>query len=679
MSPNRLPSLLAALAFIAAAPPVHAIDVAGVERSVDPCVDFYAYANDKWLAESRIADDRARTSAFDEVRERNFDLLARVLDEAITAPLPPEGSPRRMAVQFYASGMDLKAIEEAGLKPLAPLLDTAGSVRDAPSLATALATLQAAGVEAGFAFATRPDARDATHYLAQLAQGGLGLPDRDYYFRTDPRSVAIRDSYRQHVARMLVLAGAEPAIAEKESATVLDLETELARASMTAVQRRDPFATYNKVSPETLAADSPGFDWPRYWNALGVTKLDAVNVQQPAFFKTLGELASKRDPAQWRTYLRWHVLHAAARTLPDAFAQENFAFYDAVLQGLKARPVRQRQVIEIISGRTGGEPMGQALAMIFVDHAFSAHAKARALDLVAHVKAALAERLRTLEWMGDDTRAKALEKLAAMKPKIGYPDRWRDYTGADVGAHVFATNWIESKRYEHRRNVARIGTAVDRGEWFMAPHIVNAQYNGQANEITFPAGILQPPFFDDNADDAVNYGAIGAVIGHEITHGFDDRGRNFDALGNLHDWWSAVDAERYRDRASRVERQYDGYVGVEDIHVNGKLTLGENIADIGGMKIAYLALENVLGPKDSKDRERIDGLTPEQRFFLSFGQLWRSRYRPELERLQLRTDPHSPPRFRVAGVVANLPEFNAAFSCTAKSALLPADQRAAIW
>jgi predicted metalloendopeptidase len=475
---------------------------------------------------------------------------------------------------------------------------------------------------------------------------------------------------------MFELAGDERDVASRESDAVFDLETELARASMTAVQRRDPFATYNKVSPETLSRDAPGFDWPRYWSALGAARAEALNVQQPAFFKAFAKLASGRSGEEWRIYLRWHVLHATAPTLPDALAAEHFAFYEGVLQGLKARPARQRQVIEIISGRTGSEPMGQALAMIFVGHAFSAHAKARALDLVDHVKAALAARLAALDWMSEETRKKALEKLAAMKTKVGYPDRWRDYTGAGVGDHVFAANWIESKRYDHRRNLSRIGMAVDRGEWFMAAHIVNAYYNGQGNEIVFPAGILQPPFFDDAADDAVNYGAIGAVIGHEITHGFDDRGRNFDALGNLADWWTAVDAERYRDRATRVERQYGGYVGVEDIHLNGKLTLGENIADIGGLKIAYLGLERALA---DKPRERIDGLTPEQRFFLSFAQLWRSRYRPELERLQLRTDPHSPPRFRVGGVVANLPEFDSAFSCSGKTALLPADQRAAIW
>ena len=672
---HRLSATLAALA-LAASAPAHALDVGGLDRKVDACTDFYAFANDTWLARAHIADDRARTSAFDEVRERNFDLLARVLDQAIASPLPPEGTPRRMAVQYYASGMDLKAIEEAGLKPLAPLLDAVDSVTDGATLATAIARLQADGAEAGFFFAVRPDARDATRYLAQLAQGGLGLPERDYYFRTDARSVAIRDAYRKHVQRMLELAGASAERAERESGIVLDLETELARASMTAVQRRDPLATYNRMSLQQLATEAPGFDWPRYWNAAGAAAADAVNVQQPAFFKAFAKLASERGVEDWRVYLRWHVIHAAARALPDAFAAEHFAFYDGVLQGLKARPARQRQVIEVISGRTGGEPMGQALAMIFVDHAFSPHAKARALDLVEHVKAALARRLATLEWMSEATRTRAIEKLKAIKPKIGYPDTWRDYTGAGVGAHVFATNWIESKRYEHRRNLARIGTAVDRGEWFMAPHIVNAQYNGQANDITFPAGILQPPFFDDKADDAVNYGAIGAVIGHEITHGFDDRGRNFDALGNLSDWWNAVDADRYRERAERVVHQYDGYVGVEEIHVNGKLTLGENIADIGGMKIAYLALENAL---EGKPRERIDGLSPEQRFFLSFAQIWRSVYRPELERLQLRTDPHSPPRFRVAGVIANLPEFDAAFSCTSKSALLPPGERAAIW
>ncbi len=396
----------------------------------------------------------------------------------------------------------------------------------------------------------------------------------------------------------------------------------------------------------------------------------------PRCFKTFAKLAASEPAQHWREYLRWHVLRSAASKLPAAFVQENFDFYEGVVRGKKVRGPREREVIEVIGGRYGGEPMAQALAMIFVDKAFPPESKARMQEMVANLKAALAERLRTLEWMSEETRKRALEKLSAMGTKIGYPDRWTDFSDADVGAHSYVENWMRSKEFFHRRDLRRIGRAVDRSEWFSSPHIVNAFYNPSGNEIVFPAGILQPPFFDAKADDAVNYGAIGAVIGHEITHGFDDRGRRYDARGNLTDWWTAEDARRYVERAGRVERQYNGYVGVEDIKVNGKLTLGENISDVGGTKIAYLALRKAL---EGKPEAKIDGFTPEQRFFISYAEAWRSAYRLEMERLQLRTDGHSPPRFRVAGVIANLPEFSSAFSCNAGSPLLSEGERANIW
>ena len=673
MKRPRLHRALAAAASLAACCATATLDVAGLGRGVDPCADFYRFANQRWLDSVEIPKDRPRWGAFDQLDERNMQVLVAALDEAARS-LPPASTPQGKVARFYASGMDTPGIEKAGTKPIAPLLARADSVVDAVGVARTLAYLHQHGIDAGFAFAVRPDAKESTRYLAQVTQAGLGLPDRDDYFRDDPRSKEIREAYRRHVAKTFQLAGADVKAAERYAAQVWEMEGFLAKYSMTAVERRDIDKTYNKMTVAQLAELAPGFPWREYFASLGAADLADVNVAQPEFAKTVGKLVDHYE--LWRTYLRWQVLRAASPSLPEAFAAEHFGFYEGLLRGRKARPPRSREVIEAIGGRYGSEPMGQAVAIVFVDRAFSAESKARMQSMVANIKAALAERLRTVEWMSDETRARALEKLAAMGVKIGYPDRWRDYTDADLGAYPYVENWMRAKGFIVRRDVSRIGRAVDQTEWFMGPHIVNAQYNASGNEIIFPAGILQPPFFDPKADDAVNYGGIGVVIGHEITHGFDDRGRRFDAKGNLTDWWTAQDASRYVERAGRVERQYDGYVGVESIHVNGRLTLGENISDVGGTKIAYLALQRAL---EGGPREAIDGLTPEQRFFLSFAQIWRARSRDENERLQLRTDGHSPPRFRVAGVIANLPEFAAAYSCPAGKPLLSESQRANIW
>jgi predicted metalloendopeptidase len=650
------------------------LDVKGVDAAVDPCADFYAHVNKRWVESTRIPDDRTRWGVFDTIDENNQRILLSTLDEA-RRNLPDAATPQGKVVRFYASGMDLAAIEAAGMKPIEPLLARAASVSDAKSLADTLAYLHMRGIDAGFAFAVRPDAKRSEVYLAQVVQGGLGMPDKDYYFRDDPRSVEIRTAYVAHVGKTLRLAGAAQADATRLAKEVMDFETQLARASMNAVDRRDIDKTYNKMTVAELGRTAPGFPWREYFDALGARDLQELNVAQPKFAAEVAELAGK--PAAWHAYLRWQVLRAASPRLAAAFANENFDFYERTVRGRKARPARSREVVEAIGGRYGEQPMAQALGMVFVEKAFPPESKARMQEMIRNIKAALADRLRAVEWMSDDTRGRALQKLDAMGVKIGYPDKWRDFGDADLGSYGYAENWMRAEAYSVRRDVRRIGRPVDRMEWFISPHIVNAFYNASGNEIVFPAGILQPPFFDARADDAVNYGAIGMVIGHEITHGFDDRGRRFDAKGNLTDWWTPEDARRYVERAGRVERQYNAYVGIEDIKVNGKLTLGENISDIGGSKIAYLALQRSLA---GKPRERIDGLTPEQRFFMSMAQAWRSSYRLEMERLQLRTDAHSPPRFRVAGVIANMPEFSAAFACHAPGGpLLSEADRANIW
>jgi len=651
-----------------------ALDVAELDRSVDACTDFYRHVNGKWLESTPIPDDRTSWGTGAMVDKANEAILLAALEEALARP-PAPGTAQRKAVDYYRSGLDAAAIEKAGLKPLAPLMQRIARVKVPNDLGRALAYLHARGIGAGFDFTVQADAKDSTRYLADISQGGLGLPDRDYYFKDDEPTRKQREAYVKHVERMLALSGVPAARAAKDARAIFAMETELARASRTRVELRDDEKNYNKRTPAQLESAAPGFPWPGYFRALGVKDLAQLNVAQPEFFATFARLAKERPAAEWQAYLRWHALRSAAATLPAAIEKESFAFNETIMKGRKAQPPRFRHVIGVISGPYGNRPMAHALAQIYVDRAFPPQAKARALEMVNNIKAALGERLRALDWMGDDTRARALEKLGTMNVKIGYPDRWRDFSDARVGAQSFVDNWMQANLYETRRDVSRIGKPTDRGEWWMAPHMVNAYYDPSKNEIVFPAGILQPPFFDAKADDAVNYGAIGAVIGHEITHGFDDRGRKFDAQGNLRDWWTEEDARRYSERAQRLVRQYSSFEA-EGLKVNGQLTLGENISDLGGLKIAYLALQKAL-------RERpqgpIDGLTPQQRFFVSYAIAWRDLTRPEQERMRMMTGQHSLARFRVRGPLAHMPEFAEAFSCDASKALLAEAERANIW
>ena len=651
------------------------LDVAGVDASVDACTDFYQYANRKWLAATPIPDDRARWGTFEVIALRNEQLLQKAFEDALRKPLPAAG-PERMVLQHYASGMDAAAIEKAGLAPLEPHFTRIRAVASPKDIAQAIARMHASGMGAGFDFGVQPDARDSTRYLAELAQGGLGMPDRDYYFLEDERSTKLREGYRKHVARMFELAGDDAAAAARNAGTVFALESELARASMTATERRDVDKTYNKMTLAQLSSEAPGLPWRDYFAALGAKGIADVNVAQPAFFKALGRLAAERPAAEWQTYLRWHALHAAASKLPPAFESENFDFYDRQFHGTQAPAPRHRRVMRTIGGDFGDQGLGMAVGRIFVDNAFSPAAKTRALELIQNVKAALGDRLKTVDWMTETTRQRSLEKLAAMQIKIGYPDKWRDYSGADIGPYSFVENWMRSAAFDVRRDVNRAGQPVDRTDWLMSPHVVNAYYNARGNEIVFPAAILQPPYFDAKADDAVNYGGIGMVIGHEITHGFDNRGRRFDKDGNLRDWWTPEDERRYTERAQRIVQQYGGFEGIEGVKPNGTLTLGENISDVGGMKIAYDALQRAL---KARPQGKIDGLTPEQRFFLAFGQAWRAKARLEWERNALLTGQHSLPRFRVRGPLAHMPEFARAFACDPSKTLLSAGAGENIW
>ena len=676
MQMKPLRAAVAAALAAAALPAAAALDIAGIDKSVDACADFYRYTNRAWLESTQIPADRTRWGSFEVIAQRNEKILVAALDEALSGPLPPEGTLERKVYQFYASGMDTAAIERHGLRPMEPVFASAAAVKGGADLPAVLARYHAWGIAAGFAFDADPDAKDSTRYIAELNQSGLGMDDRDYYFLDDERSRKLREGYARHVENMFRLAGAAPEAAQAAARTVLAIETQLARASMTALERRDVDKTYNKMSLARLTEVAPGFDWRAYFAALGAGDPGDINVSQPEFMKAFARLASERTAAEWQIYLRWHALKSYARVLPAAFEDEYFDFHYRRFQGVKVQPPRHRRVLLAMGDAYGQNRLGHGLGKVYVERAFPPEAKARALELVTNVKAALEDRLKAVDWMTEATRKVSLEKAAAMKIKIGYPDRWRDFSAMQVGARPYAENFRAANEYDMRRFVARVGKPVDRADWWMSPHIVNAYYSASNNEIVFPAAILQPPYFDAGADEAYNYGGIGMVIGHEITHGFDNRGRRYDKDGNLRDWWSPEDSRRYEERARKVAAQYSAFPGIEGVKVSGDLTLGENISDIGGIRIAYDALQKALAKKPVGP---IQGLTQEQRFFIAFSQAWRSRARTEWEVNSLRTGQHSLPRFRVAGPVRHMPEFAKAFSCAPDKALLSEAERANIW
>ena len=667
--------LLAGLAGAASAQP--SLDVKGLDPKLGACTDFYRYANGKWLDGTEIPADRTFWGAASVLARANEDLLIKILDEA-SKKLPPEGTATRKVVEYYARGMAEANIRNWQLKPLAPFLGPLAHMQDREALVRMIGDLHTRGIFPGFRFEVENDRRDSTRWLPEISQGGLGLPDRDYYFLEDEKSRAIREAYKAHLQKVLKLNGDDDAAAAANAAAIFDIETELARVSMTAVERRDLQKTYNKMTVAELEKLAPGFPWKAYLEQIRAGHLAEVGVNQPGFARRFAELYAERPIEQLRTYVRWHLLRATSDKLDALYETLHFEFYGKTLRGQAEPGPRSRRVIEIISGNFGTNPMAEALGQLYVERAFPPEAKARALKLVQNVKDALADRLKTVDWMTEETRSRSLEKLATMRIKIGYPDRWKDYSNANVGDLLFVENWMSANIFEHDRNLARLGKPVDREEWIMSPHMVNAYYNPPFNEIVFPAGILQPPYFNARADDAVNYGAIGTVIGHEITHGFDDRGRLFDKDGNMRDWWSEEDSRRYKERAKKVEAQYGNFTAIDGMKVNGALTLGENISDVGGVKIAYLALQKALG-QQKKRPPKIDGLTPEQRFFVSYAQAWRGKFRPERERLQLRTGQHSLHHFRVYGPIAHMPEFAKAFGCDASKVLLSESERANIW
>ncbi len=652
------------------------LDPKNMDTSVKPQDDFFLYANGGWIKRTEIPPEYTRWGSFNELIEHNNDALHDIAEKAQNTKVDPRMAPETEKVgDFYASGMDEKTIESVRTKPLDAEFKAVEAINDRANLLKEIAHLHSMGIDVLFEFGSHPDSKDSTHELAQAAQGGLGLPDRDYYTKTDEASKKLRDQYVAHAAKMLTLLGDPAPKASEEARKILALETKLAEASRTRVQLRDPIKNYNKMPVRQLQDLTADWNWNDYFKALNLLTPQDVNVQQPEFFKTADQVFKDTPMDDWKAYLRWHLINAAAPDLSKDFVDEDFNFRERILRGAQQIKPRWKRVIE-----SEDEAIGEALGKLYVAFNFPPEAKARALELVNNLKEALADRIKTLEWMDQPTKEQALKKLAAMQVKIGYPNKWLDYSLLPIDRGAYVLNEMRASQFETNRELNKIGKPVDRTEWGMTPPTVNAYYQPNRNEIVFPAGILQPPFFYANADDAVNYGGIGAVIGHEMTHGFDDQGRQFDADGNLRDWWSPKSAEEFKKRSQAVVKQYNEYEPLPGLHVNGELTQGENIADIGGVKLAYAALQKALDKHPEERNRKIDGFTPEQRFFLSFAAIWRSKIRDEDEKLRLNTDPHSPAQYRVNGPLSDLAEFAKAFNVPDGAPMVrSADKRVNIW
>jgi putative endopeptidase len=641
-----------------------------LDKSCKPCDDFYQFAMGGWMKNNPIPADRPSWSTGAELQEKNLAALRKIAESSAAAKAAA-GSNEQKVGDFYASCMDTAAIESAGLKPTADTFAAIDAINDRNALLAQIAALHSQGIQAVFDFSSTQDFVDSTRVIGDADQGGLGLPDRDYYTRDDERSKSLRTDYVAHVGKMFQLLGDPAEKAAAESQTVINIETALAKASMTNVQLRDPQAVYHKLSAAQLKDLTPDWSWDAFFAAVGLPGLPETNIGQPDFFKEMNRQLSATPLADWKIYLRWHALHSDAPTLTDAIVQENFNFYGKRLAGTAELQPRWKRCVQSVNRN-----VGEALGQVYVDKYFPPEAKARAKEMVLNLVSALRSDIPTLSWMTPETKKAAVAKLEAFNIKIGYPDKWRDYSKLTIDRSSYLLNVRRASAFENTRELGKIGKPVDRNEWGMTPPTVNAYYNPTLNEIVFPAGILQPPFYDPKADDAINYGGMGAVIGHEISHGFDDQGSQFDPRGNLRDWWTGDDRKNFDERATCVEKQFDSYEVEPGLHQNGKLVLGESIGDLGGMAIAYAAYEKSLeGKPRPKD---LDGFTPEQRFFLGWAQVWGTNQRPEAARLQANTNPHPLARFRANGPLSDTAAFATAFGCKKGDAMVR-EQACKIW
>ena len=642
------------------------LDIPSMDKSAEACTDFYQYVCGGWMKNNPIPGDQARWSVYGKLNDENYQFLRGMLD---TASKP---SPSRTAVEakigdYYGACMDTATIERAGSTPLQPELEEIRNLASKKELGAYLGRMHLATQGSGmlFGFGANQDFGDSTKVIAFATAGGLSLPDRDYYTKDDAKSVELRAKYVAHVQKILELLGTAPVDAAKQAHDVMTLETALAKVQLTRVEKRDPYKLYHVMTRAQLEALTPSFDWETYARVQGVSGATSINVTEPEFFKEVEKLLNSESLDTWKTYLRWHIAHIRAPYLSQAFVDADFDFYRKTLRGVTSDQPRWKKCTGMVD-----RDLGEALGQVFVAKTFSAQTKAKTVEMTKYVEEAMADEIQKLDWMSAETKKRAMEKLGTIVNKVGYPDKWRDYSSVAVNRRDFLGNVKRATVFESKRTLAKIGRPIDRTEWGMTPPTVNAYYDAQMNDINFPAGVLQPPLYDAKLDDAPNYGNTGSTIGHELTHGFDDEGRQFDAQGNLKDWWTKEDAAGFEERLKCVQDQYAEYVVIDDIKINSKLTSGEDVADLGGTLIAYLAWKKAtanqkLGP--------VDGFTPDQRFFIGFGQWACENNRPENQRLTAATDPHSPGKYRINGIVANLPEFAQAFGCKAGQPMVRAN------
>jgi putative endopeptidase len=632
------------------------LDVSSMDRATDPCTDFYHYSCGGWIKKNPIPSDQSRWDVYAKLEEENHRFLWSILEDA-AKPNATRSLVEAEIGDYFQACMDEAAVEKKGAGPLKQGLDEIAALKSLRDLPAFLAR-QHLGLAAGhmvFGFGSNQDFADSTSVIAFASAGGLGLPDRDYYTKTDAKSQLKRQKYLAHVTKMFELLGEPPATAAFHARTVMSIETTMAKASLTRVEQRDPYKLFHKMNFAQLQALTPSFQWGPYFAGMNVPETVAINVSEPAFYKALEVQLTSRSLAAWKTYLRWHLVHGAAASLSSPFVQANFDFYSKYLRGVKEMQPRWKRCVQRVD-----RDLGEALGQVFVQKTFAPDTKQRTQAMTKEIEAAMEREIRQLPWMGEETKKRALEKLHTVVNKIGYPDRWRDYSTVKIQRDDFFGNVERADEFESRRQLSKIGKPVDRTEWQITPPTVDAYYDPQMNDINFPAGVLQPPLFDPKMDDAPNYGNTGATIGHELTHGFDDEGRQFDAHGNLKDWWTKEDAAQFEKRAKCVSDQYSQYTVVDEIKSNGKLTLGEDVADLGGTFLAYLAWKSATKDLDLKS---IDGFTPDQRFFIGMAQWACGDERPESKRANAITNPHSQLEFRINGVVSNMPEFGRAFAC----------------
>ncbi len=646
------------------------LDLAAMDRTVDPCVDFYAYSCGGWQKKNPIPPDQTSWSVYGKLYVDNLQYLRGILEQAAVAK---DRDPATQKIgDFYDSCMNETLVEQLGSKPLQPDLAAVQNVKDRKQLAPLFASLQQQGVPVLFGFEPLQDPDDSDRMIVGISQGGLGLPDRDYYVKDDAKSKETRDRYLQHVQKMFELLGDSPDVARKNAATVMRMETSLAKASLTRVEQRDPYKIKHKMTVSDLYKVAPDFDWNAFFSTSGVPKLEILNVSWPDFFKDANSQIKSASPEEWQAYIRWHVVHARAPFLPSAFVNENFEFYRKYLRGATELQPRWKRCVEYVDG-----DLGEALGQVYVSKTFGPDLKASTVQMTQQIEDAMALRIQQLDWMSPTTKQQALIKLKAIRNKVGYPDKWRDYSSVKIVADDFYGNDVRATEFEEKRQMAKVGQPVDRTEWDMTPPTVNAYYNPQMNDINFPAGVLQPPLYDAKMDAAPNYGNTGSTIGHELTHAFDDEGRQFDAKGNLKDWWTKQDADQFVQQANCVVDQYGKYVVVDDIHINSKLTEGEDVADLGGTILAYVAWKGATKGARLKSQ---DDLTPDQRFFIGFAQWACENQRPENLRASAITNPHSPGVYRINGVVVNMPEFGTAFGCKPGQPMVkPSDKVCRVW